>query len=63
MRVTVDSAGFVSRLSLELRRFAPPSRGPGLARLRRRERVSIAVWLGDFGRELDVRPPSCVAME
>jgi hypothetical protein len=63
MRVTVDSGGLVSRLSLELRRFAPPSRGPGLARQRRRERVSITVSLGDFGRELEVRPPSCIAME
>jgi hypothetical protein len=63
MRVTVDSGGLVSRLSLELRRFAPPSRGPGVARQRWRERVSIAVSLGDFGRELDVRPPSCIAME
>lgn len=42
---------------------APRSRGPGLARQRRRERVSIAVSLGDFGRALDVRPPSCIAME
>jgi hypothetical protein len=63
MRVTVDSGGLVSRLALQLRRFAPPSRGPGLVRLRRRERVSIGVSLGDFGRELDVRPPSCIAME
>jgi hypothetical protein len=63
MRVTVDSGGLVRRLSLELRRFPPPSHRPGLARQRRRERVSIAVTLSDFGRELDVRPPSCIAME
>jgi hypothetical protein len=63
MRVTVDSGGLVTRLSLELRRFPPPSYRPDLARQRRRERVSIAVTLSDFGRELDVRPPSCIAME
>jgi hypothetical protein len=62
-RVTVNSGGLVSRLSLELRRFPPPSHGPGLARQRPRERVSITVSLGDFGRELEVRPPSCIAME
>jgi hypothetical protein len=63
MRVTIDSGRRVRGLSLELRRFAPPSLGPGLARQRRRERVSIAVSLRDFGRELEVRPPSCIAME
>jgi hypothetical protein len=63
MRVTVDSDRLVRRLSLGLRRFPPPSHGPGLARQRRRERVSIMVSLRDFGRELEVRAPSCVAME
>jgi hypothetical protein len=63
MRVTIDSGRLIRRLSLELRRFAPPSRGPGLARQRRRERVSITVSLSDFGRALEVRPPGCVAME
>jgi hypothetical protein len=62
MRVTVDSDGLVRRLSLELRRFRPPT-GWQLRRERRRERVSIAVSLSDFGRELVVRPPRCVAME
>jgi hypothetical protein len=51
------------RLSLELRRFPPPSHGPGLARERRRERVSITVLFSDFGRALEVRPPACIAME
>jgi hypothetical protein len=63
MHVTVDSDGLIRRLSLELRRFPPPSPGPRLARTRRRERVAIAMSLGDFGRPLQVRPPSCVAME
>jgi hypothetical protein len=63
MRATLDSGGLIRRLSLALRRFPPPSRGPGLARQRRRERVSIAVTLGHFGRELEVRAPSCIAME
>jgi hypothetical protein len=63
VRVSVDSDGLVRRLSLELRRFPPPSHGPGLVRERRRERVSIAVSLTDHGRELDVSPPACIAME
>jgi hypothetical protein len=63
MRVKVDSGGLVRGLSLELRRFAPPSPGPGRARERRREEVSIALSLSDFGREIDVRAPACVAME
>lgn len=63
IRVGVGSEGLVRRLSLELRGFRPPSRGPGLVRERRRERVSIAVLLSDFGRELGVPAPPCVAME
>lgn len=63
MRVRVDSGGLVRRLSLALRRFWPSKRGPGLVRERRRERVSIAIALGEFGRALGVRAPRCVAME
>jgi hypothetical protein len=63
MQVTLNSDGRIRRLSLELRRFPPPSRGPGLARERRRERVTVVVALSDFGRRLEVAPPSCVAME
>jgi hypothetical protein len=63
VRVTVDADGLIRRLSLELRRFPPPALGPGRAREQRRERVSISVSLGDFGRALKVKLPSCVAME
>jgi len=63
IEVTVDSGGLIRRLALELRRFPPPSRGPGIAREHRREVVSISVSLSDFGRALEVRPPRCVAME
>jgi hypothetical protein len=63
MRVRVGSDGLVRRLALELRRFPPPSTGPGLVRERRRERVSITISLAGHGRVLDVTPPECVAME
>jgi hypothetical protein len=63
VRVRVGSDGLIRRLSLELRRFPPPSLGLGLAREHRRERVSISVSLSDFGRALEVKLPSCVAME
>jgi hypothetical protein len=61
--VTIDSAGLIRRLALELRHFPPPARGPGIAREHRRERVSISVSLGDFGRALEVKSPRCIAME
>lgn len=63
IEVTIDSGGLIRRLALELRRFPPPSRGPGIAREHRRERVSISVSLSDFGRALEVKSPRCVAME
>lgn len=63
IRMRVDANGLIRRLTLELQRFRPAARGPGLVRERRRERVSITVDLGDFGRTLAVRAPRCVAME
>jgi hypothetical protein len=61
IEVTTDADALIRRLALELRRFPPPSRGPGIAWEHRRERVSISVSLSDFGRALEVRPPRCVS--
>jgi hypothetical protein len=63
LRVTLDPKRLVRRLTLELRRFRPAVPGPRIRRERRRVDVSVTVWLGDFGRRLEVRAPSCVAME
>lgn len=63
MRARLDARGLVRRLSFELRRWRPAGHGPGLVRERRRERVSVTIRLGDFGRRLAVRAPRCVAME
>lgn len=63
IELTLASDGLIHRLSMQLRRFPPPSRGPGIRREDRRERVSLAVSLADFGRPLHLRRPSCVAME
>jgi hypothetical protein len=63
LRVTVDREGVVRRLALRLRRFRPAVLAPRIVRERRRVDVSIAVWLSDFGRRLEVRAPPCIAME
>ena len=62
IEVTVGANGLIRRLSMELRRFPPPS-GRQYGREARRERVAISVALSDFGRALRIRLPRCVAME
>ena len=62
VEVTVSATGMIRGLSMELRRFPPPS-GHQRAREARRERVAISVALSDFGRPLRIRLPRCVAME
>jgi hypothetical protein len=61
--VDIDRNGLIRRLSLTLRRFRPPSFGPGRSRAHRRERVAVSVRLGNSRRELAVERPDCLAME